>query len=161
MEIPSLKKLTSQYIGKNYKNFEEKINNTATLPRECKKAIAWEKPLTDDNVLNIFKHNQDREQECLEFFYQHNSPPIYFKDNFIYTSSQEQEKHIREFFYTTLQNQQLEPDEISIAIPELVERTFHDESRKRKISCYQYIGNFYCLLTCVFMGYIIYTISEL
>ncbi|MGE0206974.1 MAG: hypothetical protein AB7R69_03945 [Candidatus Babeliales bacterium] len=71
--VTSLKKLTAQYIAKNFTQFDKTSFDTK-LNEDCKELVELELPLTNDNAIAMYTKHPKREQECLDFFYQLNRP---------------------------------------------------------------------------------------
>jgi hypothetical protein len=101
--VPSLKKLTAQYIAKNYTNLKTKIENS--LPTDCKELVELELPLTKDNAWKIFTKNEERQQECLEYLRKQHSlvSKVVFSGKEFFTSSYNSE-HDKNFFLEKIQS---------------------------------------------------------
>ncbi|MGE0206973.1 MAG: hypothetical protein AB7R69_03940 [Candidatus Babeliales bacterium] len=86
--VTSLKKLTAQYIAKNFTQFDKTSFDTK-LNKDCKKLIKLEMPLTKDNAWKIYTKNEERQKECLEFLKkQHNlASKIIFSPRKLFHSS--------------------------------------------------------------------------
>lgn len=63
-KFPSLKKLTSQEIIKNYDDYKKSIDK---LDKDTKEKIDLKRPLTAENVLLVYDKKEKRKDECLNF----------------------------------------------------------------------------------------------